>query len=165
MSEDPVKLLEELKELDDFKAVSKLNKDGSYEIDMGCFEHKYEGELGFYHETGFEGHLASILQEDRGLHEDGFHRSLEWAYFIEGGEFLEVYKDKKKVWDGLLVRDYVKSSSEDRKPYFMGLNIDPDDWEKWFSHGSPTYRGVIHTMKPMLAENEDFQKRYKQKNS
>jgi hypothetical protein len=164
MKEEDRKLtLEDLREIDDFKALSKLNEDGSYEVDLDFYNYVYEGDLEFYTETGFEGNLASIVSDDRGLHEDGFHRTLEWAHFIKGGEFLEIFKDGEKVWDGLLVTDYEKIFAEDRKPYFMALGVSTDDWEKWFGHEGG-YKGKIYTLKPVLAEDDEYLKKYKGSN-
>lgn len=157
---DTVELLKKLKEHDDFKAITEIREDGSYEVDLDFYKHSYEGSLSFYWETGFEGSMASIVEDDRGLHEDGFHRSLSWAVFIQGGEYLEVYNDEKIVWEGILIRDFERIFNKDRKPYFMGYGIEDKQWEDWFGSNEPLYRGKIYTNKPVLAEDPEWKDKY-----
>ena len=132
------------------------------------FAHTYEGTLEFYFETGMEGH-ASIVHDDRGWHEspdfnnetkkwDGpltKFKSLEWGVFIRGGEYLEVFKDDEKIWEGLLVNDPLEVSKRDYAFHFIPLGVEFEKWAEWCQK---EYKAVIYTNEPVLAEDPEHQK-------
>jgi hypothetical protein len=139
--------LKNLKKFSDFEAVKRVHRDGSVTLK---YNHVYEGDLEFYFETGFES-LASILCDDRGVDSQGF-KTLNWAVFFNGGEFLQVYKKNKLIWEGVLVRDFKRIMNPKRKHTFTPfVGISDKKWIEWFKEG---HRGVVSTLKPVFAESD-----------
>lgn len=161
----------------DDKDIQKMSlykdlKAANYEVDKetgeATFSHKFQycGTLEFYFETGMEG-LASIVHDHRGWKEEHSwnnetkendgplkeYKSLEWAVFLRGGEFLRVYKNDILLWEGLLFRDALAMKNKHYSYHFLPLDISFEDWLTWCKE---EYFVEVFTNEPVLAENEEY---------
>ncbi len=163
---------EELDRLSTFKSLKEANyKYKNKDTIEVSYKYKYSGTLEFYHETGMECQ-ASIVHDDRGWREEpDFNnsskkwdgplkkfKSLEWGVFLKGGEYLKVFKDKKIIWEGILIRDILKIKE---KAYYYGFipkGIAFEDWCLWCYN---EYQVEVSTNTPVLAEDEKYIKEHK----
>ena len=110
-------------------------------------KYKYSGNLEFYYETGFEGCQAVILHDDRGItkspdfnNETGKwdgplkeFKSLGWAVFLKGGEYLKVFENDKIIWEGSLTKSRVKMAKMNYSLSFIPEEVDTQTWVDWFT--------------------------------
>lgn len=132
---------------------------------MKNYAYTYKGNLEFYFETGFEC-SAVILHDDRGLHKspsfnnatqnfDGPEmefKSISWATFIHGGEFLRVFKDGQVLWEGTLTKDRLKMVNTNFVLSFIPKEVPFDTWVSWFEG---ELRAEIMTDTPVLADDKE----------
>lgn len=134
-------------------------------------KYKYTGNLEFYYETGFE-HNAIILHDNRGLKKSpGFNnvtkkwdgpietfKSIEWAVFLRGGEFITVWNPENKiVYKGFISKDRLKLAEHNYVYGFLPEEIDANDWLLWCQN---QYKAEIETNEPVYAEDEEMKKRF-----
>jgi len=95
-----------------------------------------KGKLHLYFETGMEGCEWVVLNQKR----RDFYKSLT---YLENGDRLRVYDNKKVVWEGEIKHD-TKTNLTDKTGYpyprqvvknyivhWLQQGVDPDKWAQW----------------------------------
>jgi len=114
------------------------------------YEFEYKGIIEFYFETGMEGY-ASIVHDDRGNTKVNGKtlRTLKWAVFLNGGEYIKIYKEDDIVFQGVLLKDIPLMMEKEYLFHFLPKNI---EFKEWVKYCNKEYRVELYT-------NEDIEKR------